>query len=100
MPRTETETQLSSELSLSDFNFMESGNQPISLVYERVYETYPDLCNNNFLCHDCCGGRYYTPEWHHVVRGALDSAKDRTYSRVQKRARSHGFWFFAEINNL
>jgi hypothetical protein len=46
MPRTETETQLSSELSLSDFNFMESGNQPISLVYERVYETYQTTFHN------------------------------------------------------
>lgn len=100
MPRTETETQLASELSLADFNFMEPGNQSLTHIYQRVSETFPNLCNDNFLCNDCCGGPHYDPEWHHIVRTALSNAKDKAYSRVQKRANSRRIWFFAEINNL
>jgi hypothetical protein len=100
MPYTETETQLSLELSLADFNFMEPGNQTLTHIYQRVYETFPDLCNNEFLCSDCCGGIHTDPEWHHIVRGALSRSKEKEFSRVQKRANSHGYWFFAEINNL
>ena len=75
-------------------------NQTLTHIYQRVYETFPDLCNNEFLCSDCCGGIHSDPEWHHIVRGALSRSKDKEFSRVQKRADSHGFWFFAEINNL
>jgi hypothetical protein len=100
MPYTETETQLSLELSLADYNFMEHGSHRLTQVYQRVYETFPDLCNNDFLCCDCCGGRHTDPEWHHIVRTSLSSSKDKEFSRVQKRANSRGYWFFAEINNL
>jgi len=79
---------------------MEPGNQTLTHIYQRVYETFPDLCNNEFLCSDCCGGIHSDPEWHHIVRGALSRSKEKEFSRVQKRADSHGFWFFAEINNL
>jgi hypothetical protein len=100
MPYTPRETQLAEELRLSDFNFMESGNQTLQHVYERVSETFPDLCNDDFLCSECCGGIHSDPEWHHIVRGALDSTKKKAFSRVQKRPNSHGVWYFAEINEL
>ena len=100
MPRTITEKELSRSIREVDFGFVESGHRTLQEVYESVQNEFPNLCNADFLCIDCCSTGGNSPEWKHVVRSLLSSLKKKEFSRVQKIENNIGFWFFAEIIEL
>jgi len=100
MARTIIEKELSKIIREVDFDFVECGNRSLSEIYEAVIIQYPNLCNNDFLCCNCCSSSNYNPEWTHVVYDALSFLKNKDNSRVQKLANNQGYWYFGEIIEL
>ncbi|MFN6374637.1 MAG: hypothetical protein ACK4YD_05655 [Chitinophagia bacterium] len=100
MPRTEIEKELSGYLSESDFDFIPHGRISLQDIYNAVQNQSPHLCNDEFLCIDCCSNGDNSPEWKHVVRSVLSRLKDNNYSRVTKIENENGYWHFGEIIEL
>lgn len=78
MSRRETEKQLSKELSLNDFDFIESGTWTMSNVYEKVKMHYPQFCDDDYLCRDAHKSAHKDPEWHHIIRSRMQRSKNRS----------------------
>lgn len=81
-------TRLSQILRDSQFEFLKHGEYHQQDIYRQVESQYPNLCDDGILCpHD---PRPHRPEWHHQVRSALQSLKNRGV--VLHPSRNH--WVF------
>ena len=74
MPR-ELETALGATLRESNFRFMPDGVFTQKEIYDLVENTYPTLCDNQYLCVQNCKSGHNSPEWKHVVRSVMQSLK-------------------------
>ena len=89
----EDKTQLSelySKLIKDQFNFMGKGKFHLKKIHSAVKKRYPGLCDDNYLCRECCTSGNVDLEWHHRVRAALGRLKD--LGRNVKKGSGHGFW--------
>jgi len=77
MPRREIEKNLSRLLVETELNFLPTREISLDEIYSNIELIYPDLCDDNFLCVDCCLGGSNDPEWRHIVRGVLSSLKTK-----------------------
>lgn len=75
MPRTQ-ESELYSALISSKLYFLPTEEVSLESIYELVKRTFPDLCDDDFFCFECCRGGGKRPEWHHRVRAALGILQD------------------------
>jgi len=79
--------ELYQELRTARFGFVPPGEHHLHEVYEAVKARYPSLCDDSFLCADNCAGGHHRPEWHHVVRRALQAEKGPS-GRVERGSKS------------
>ncbi|MFZ2357791.1 MAG: HNH endonuclease [Anaerolineae bacterium] len=84
--------ELYRELINNEFSFMERGESSLTLVYEVVQGTYPDLCDDDYLCFENCSTGNNSPEWQHAVRRALYELKRKDSTEVENSRR--GYWVF------
>src|SRR5207253_3436550 len=63
------------ELRSTRFSFIPRGEHHLHDVYRAVKLQYPSLCDDTFSCAQNCARGNELPEWHHVVRRALQSEK-------------------------
>lgn len=66
------------------------GIYKISFIYELVKDAYPHLCDDEYLCSECCKCGTNQPEWKHRVRTALGSLKGK--GDVDKDGLEKGWW--------
>lgn len=77
------------------FDFMPRGESHLRRVYGLVRDRHPNLCDDTYLCSTCCKDGTDSPEWKHVVRGALNNLR-KGRGPVSKGA-SHGYWIFGDL---
>jgi hypothetical protein len=87
-------TKLYHELCETRFSFVPSGEHHLHDVYDFVQKRFTDLCDDNYLCSENCGGGHNSPEWQHRVRAALDYLK-RT-ANVLRSAEQRSYWIFGQ----
>jgi len=84
-------SQLYSNLKKDEFRFLGKGEFDLQTIYSAVKERYPDLCDDDYMCSQCCkAGNRNDPEWHHRVRAALGSLKDAGTN--VKKGQTRGYW--------
>lgn len=93
MSERDATKNLSKALNVSNMDFMGTGIYQMQEIYERVKKEYPALCNDNYLCIENCRAGNKSPEWHHVIRGNMQTMKrrGRAISVVT------GTWSFVEM---
>ncbi len=93
MPWRIQESELYKNLGIDDFCFIEAGRRHMSDIKEAVRNRYPDLCDDEFLCINCCEKGSRNPEWHHIIRASLGIQKNKITSRVRED-NDRGYWIF------
>jgi hypothetical protein len=84
-------SELYENLIKEEFAFLGQGEFELRTIYSKVKDRYPDLCDDNFMCIQCCkNGNKNDPEWHHRIRAALGSLKDA--GRNVKKGVARNFW--------
>ena len=91
MARVDTQ-ELYQNLIRTELSFVSRGRQYITYIYDCVRSKYPSLCDDNYLCSENCKSGANQPEWKHIVRGALDGLKDKSWHI--KKEPQRGFWLF------
>ncbi len=91
MARTEI-AELYRELISNEFSFLKRGESSLALVYETVQRSYPELCDDDYLCVENCSSGNHSPEWQHAVRRALNELKRKDSTEVENSGR--GYWVF------
>ncbi len=66
------------------------GIHKITVIYEYVKDSFPHLCDDDYLCSQCCTCGTNQPEWKHRVRTALGSLKGK--GDVEKDGLDRGWW--------
>lgn len=85
------ENELYENLLHTEFQFMVRGRHQMTTIYNAVKLKLPDLCDDNYLCSECCKMGTNQPEWNHRVRAALNFLKGK--SGISKDPK-HGHWIF------
>ena len=67
--------QLYQDLCRTAFQFVGRGEFELQDIYAAVKTVYSRQCDDRFLCSENCSRGGQSPEWHHVVRKALDRLK-------------------------
>ncbi len=93
MTNREIKLKLSKIMLETNMGCMGTGIYSMQEVYEKVKKNYPELCNEQYLCIDNCKSGGKDPEYHHTIRGNMQTMKKR--GRVIKS--SKGSWEFLEI---
>ena len=93
MART-TEKLLYNELVNSKFSFLGNGTKKIFEIYEETKLQFGHLCDDKYLCSDNCKSASSKPEWHHVVRGSLNSLKSKNIGI--SKGTNRGDWLFTQ----
>ena len=73
----EITAQLYHELMVSEFDFLARGVIPLHEIYNSVKIKFPNLCDDDYLCNECCSSGGKSPEWKHKVRTALGNLKKK-----------------------
>lgn len=85
---------LRSRVLQNDMKCVSAGRQAVSDgIYDAVKGTYPDLCDDDYLCSEAHDAGRESPEWKHVVQEALQQLADDARSRV-RRDKERGKWIF------
>ncbi len=71
------EKTLSTRIRDIQFGFLPPATYTIDEIYNRVKAQFPDLCDDHYLCSQACNSGHNQPEWMHVVRGCIQSAKTK-----------------------
>ncbi len=78
-------------LMKDEFRFLGKGEFDLQTIYSAVKERYSALCDDDYMCCQCCkNGNKNDPEWHHRVRAALGSLKDA--GKNVKNGHARKFW--------
>ena len=95
MARRPIESQLYQELRECEFSFL--GTDPVHIlkIYEEVKSRYPNLCDDEYLCCNCCKHGNNQPEWMHVVRGCIAALKTKN---IAVQGENHGEWIFNPVD--
>jgi len=92
MARRQIEKDLCREIKDSSFNFVPRGFASLQTIYELVQQTYPNLCDDDYLCSTHCRGGTNQSEWKHGVRFVLNQLKSIDGS--VRRSGNRGIWSF------
>ncbi len=84
-------SELYANLMKEEFEFLGTGEFDLQTIYSAVKERYLNLCDDDYMCSQCCkAGNRNDPEWHHRVRAALGSLKDA--GRNVKNGHTRKYW--------
>jgi hypothetical protein len=70
-------TELKKRLSETQFSYLPAGNHSIEEFYRTTKNNFPEYCDDNYLCSTNCESGHDQPEWKHVVRSYMQTAKKR-----------------------
>ena len=86
-------SELYSNLVKDEFEFLGKRQLDLQAIYSAVKEKYSNLCDDDYMCDQCCkNGNKNDPEWHHRVRAALGRLKDS--GKNVKKGDTRKFWIF------
>ena len=77
------------------FDFVPRGEHNIRDVYAIVKESYPELCDDSYLCSENCKSGTNSPEWQHIVRAAI--AYHRSHDATVRSGSTRGQWIFDNL---
>lgn len=86
--------QLRSELLKNEMICVPRGCQHLSEdIYPAVKSSYPDLCNDKFLCEEAHDSGRPQPEWQHAVRDIQQRLASQDGTRVHRQGERE-IWLF------
>jgi len=85
--------ELYSKLVEAQFSFMGKGEFHLKEIHSAVKKRYPGLCDDNYLCRECCTSGNVDLEWHHRVRAVLGVLKNKGNVR---KGYNRGYWIFGK----
>jgi predicted HNH restriction endonuclease len=92
--KKEEVSQLRSNLLQNEMACVSPGQQHLSEdIYPAVKSTYPELCDDEFLCDEAHDSGKQHPEWKHAVRDIQQRIADREWGRI-RRLNERGMWLY------
>lgn len=86
--------QLRSALLENEMSCVPQGRQHLSEnIYPAIKSSYPDLCNDEFLCEEAHDSGRPQPEWKHAVRDIQQRLASRNGTRVHRQDEQE-MWLF------